>query len=267
MTPALAIGLSVRSRSARAHDRLDAAFFANDSMVATEQIALLEASGVPVTTIGTLGSARMPPRTALARATSREASLPYLRPYDVFDYLPTAADRVSIDRNFNIDSFRIEPGTILQTRSGRNLGPCTIADAELAKFALSDDMIRIVVDDEAARLLLLAYLKTAMGQALLRRGRSGSVIDHLTVTDVEAVPVPIFPEDLAASVVRSMQDAITSRERGRAMLGAVLAEMEERLPSSQESGWTWWSKRAAKCRDRLDAAHHSPAVANDREQV
>jgi hypothetical protein len=128
-------------------------------------------------------------------------------------------------------------------------------------------MIRIVVDDEAARLLLLAYLKTAMGQALLRRGRSGSVIDHLTVADVEAVPVPIFPEDLAASVVRSMQDAITSRERGRAMLGAVLAEMEERLPSSQESGWTWWSKRAAKCRDRLDAAHHSPAVANDREQV
>lgn len=267
MKTAVLFGRSVRSRSARAYERLDASFFANNSVVASEQIALLEASGVAVRTIGAIGSAAMPPRSALVRAAPREDSLPYLRPYDVFDYLPTPADFVSLARNPNITAFQIAPGTILQTRSGRNLGPCTIADSELARFALSDDMIRIVVDDEANRFLLLTYLKTSLGKALLKRGRSGSVIDHLTVADVEAVPVPDFPPHLAESVVALMREAITLRERGRVALSHALLQLQEQLPYAAANGWGWWSMRAQDTLGRLDAAHHSPAVAASREQV
>ncbi|SEB45801.1 hypothetical protein SAMN04489727_1911 [Amycolatopsis tolypomycina] len=217
--------------------------------------------------IGAIGSASMPPRTALARAAPQESSLPYLRPYDVFDYLPTAADHVSVPRNANVDTFQITAGDILQTRSGRNLGPCTIADNELAKFALSDDMIRIKVDDKNERLLLLAYLKTSLGQALIRRGRSGSVIDHLTVPDVEAVPVPVFPKEVVHTVSGLVGKAIECRERGRSLLNELLRRLMDQYPHSESQRWTWWSMQARDLGERLDSGHHHPVVAHGRRQL
>ncbi|RDH74419.1 hypothetical protein DVS77_31810 [Mycolicibacterium moriokaense] len=149
---------------------------------------------------------------------------------------------------------------ILQTRSGRNLGPCTLADDELAKFALSDDMVRIKIENEEERYLVFAFLKTTLGQRLIKRGRSGSVIDHLAVPDVEAVPVPVFPERVTAQVSGLIRDAIERRQRGRTVLGSLISDVNRETPSDEGRAWTWWENKATQCRDRLDAGHHHPAV-------
>lgn len=260
---------TVRSRSISLYDRLDAAFFANHATSASEHISVLRESGLAVEPIGSLAKVWMPPRTALVRATARESSLPYLRPYDVFDYLPRAADAVSVSRNKDIHAFQIKPGMILQTRSGRNLGPCTLADAVLANFAASDDMVRIEVNDTARRYYLFAYLQTKMGQALLRRGRSGSVIDHLTVADVSAVPVPFVKDDAIISTVATrMRDAIAAREQGRQELEAAMESLGRAFPATHtESSWSSWTVRAAEVGQRLDAAFYAPSVLAAREQL
>lgn len=66
--------------------------------------------------------------------------MPYLRPYDVFEYLPPEADRLSVTRTARLEDYLIQEGDILQTCSGRNLGPVTIADSYLTQSALSHDM-------------------------------------------------------------------------------------------------------------------------------
>lgn len=258
---------TVQSKSIQIYDRLDANFYSNASVGASEQIEHLSKRGVKMTTIGAMGSVSMPARTALARAESLEDSLPYLRPYDVFDYIPTAADHVSVPRNKKIDSFRIKTGSILQTRSGRNLGPCTLADDVLAQFALSDDMIRIHVEEERDRLVLLAFLKTSLGQALIRRGRSGSVIDHLTVSDVEAVPVPVFPVEVSDAIGSIVGDSVLLRQQGRTALKAALKEVENLYPISECTTWTHWSMQAQVCEDRLDAGYYHPMVRNGKQQL
>lgn len=268
------ITTTVRSRSAVANDRLDAYFFIAPGAAASQRMAVFEAAGgIPGSDIaqrvGDVAKIWDPPRFARAYAAPAEPGQPYLRPYDVFDYLPDAADRLSLGRNMDVKRLIPAPGTLLQTCSGRNLGPVAITDSDLAGFALSHDMIRIEVDDEGARLYLLAYLKTPTGQALLRRGKSGSVIDHVTTADVAAVPLPVLPADVRSNVIAQMRSAVSAAASARRRLRAVQAEQQSRWPvpppaPERRGGWTF---SAADLRDRVDAAFYEPRVRAAREQV
>lgn len=263
---------SVRSRSPLAARRLDARYFCTAGVQATERIAVVAASGVPMRRLGGEGGMACftgPSRFSRARAASAEDSVPYLRPYDVFDYLPRPSDHLSRARTPGIESYRPRRGIILQTCSGRNLGPSVMADSYLTKFVVSDDMIRIDIDtwDDAA--FVLAFLNSPTGQALVRQGKTGSVIDHLSVAHVSEIAVPWFENPLRTTVARRMSDAVTKRERARLDLDTVQSAYNARLPAIDRphrprQGWTL----RCDCRQtRLDAAFHNPVVSQVRTDL
>ena len=210
-----------------------------------------------------------PPRFARAWAAPAEQGIPYLRPYDVFDFLPTAADRLSIGRNQNVEALQPRPGTLLQTCSGRNLGPCTYADEHIAQFALSHDMIRVEVPDIRMRAYALVFLKTPTGQALLRRGKSGSVIDHLTTSDVSALPIPLLPAEILSTIVDQAEQSVAASAEARRRLAALLTAQERALPMPAPSAHLrdGWTLPASSVRDRLDAAYYDPLIATVAAQV
>ena len=83
--------------------------------------------------IGDIGEPTQPSRFKRVYATSHEERVPYLRPYDIFDYLPGPADFLSKERSDNLEGLAVEPGTILQTCSGRNLARrCSLTNTSLA---------------------------------------------------------------------------------------------------------------------------------------
>jgi hypothetical protein len=258
---------TIRSRSVLAYERLDAHFFTSPGVAAAEKVAFAEAAGVAVRRVTDLGSAWDPARFARVWATTSEAAVPYLRPYDVFDVLPTAADHLSVDRTRGLERLRLQPGMILQTCSGRNLGPCTYVDDHLAQFALSHDMIRLEVGDDSLRHYLLTFLKTPTGQALLRRGKSGSVIDHLTVADIADVPVPLIGDPDRSAIVELSSQATALLARARAGMVQALKDVASGLPAPvpPASGARSWTVTSRTVGDRLDAAHHDPLVANARQ--
>lgn len=260
---------TIRARSVLVNDRLDAYFFTAPGVAASERLAMLEATGMETVRLGDVARVWDPPRFARAWAAPAEPGIPYLRPYDVFDYLPTASDQLSVDRNSGVENLRPSPGSLLQTCSGRNLGPCTYADEYIAQFALSHDMIRIEISDLAMRAYVLAFLKTPTGQALLRRGKSGSVIDHLTTADVAAIPIPLLPAGTRRRIVDRAERSVAAAAAARTRLAALLAAQEESLPLPTrgvrlQDGWTL---RADSVRDRLDAAYYDPLVSAARSQV
>lgn len=217
-----------------------------------------------------------PPRFARAYAAPAEPGVPYLRPYDVFDYLPDASDRLATLRNRDIDRLIIAEGDLLQTCSGRNLGPITIADETLAGLALSHDMIRISSRDSVTRAFLLVYLKSRYGQALLRRGRSGSVIDHITVPDVASLPIAIPDSSTFDEIVTRAEASVEQAAIARKVLRRLLAKYarDEALSSPQTARdgqltsatsdsnprGTSWTVRTPALPDRLDAGYHAPQV-------
>jgi hypothetical protein len=256
---------STRPRSVLANDRLDARYFTSDAVSAQETISLLEASGLvvrPISGPAGLGTTWAPKRFKREWASSREESMPYLRPYDVFEYVPEPAGRLSMARSGNLSQLLVRPGVILQSCSGRNLGPSVMVDGTLSGFALSHDLVRIWIEDKTVRHFVLAYLNSPTGQLLMRRGRSGSVIDHLTEKDVAQTRVPLLAAGQMKDISRLVARSLRALERSRSDLIELRAEMDRRYPLDErptalKAGWTL-SRFAI--RDRLDVAWNDPFV-------
>ena len=253
----------VRSGALLERSRFDAKYFASPAV--RIKVVLGKAPEVELRAVDEYAVVAAPSRFKRAYAAPGEDYISYLRPYDVFEFLPPEADRLSLTRTEHLDTYRIQAGDLLQTCSGRNLGPLTIADSYLARFALSHDMIRVTIEDEIDRFYTLAVLQSATGQALLRGDLSGSVIDHITPDQVRAVQIP-FIKTIRDEVARLMREAVETRETARSVLRTVVENINAKYPVEPakplRDGWTL---RANQFGTRLDAAFHSEHVAGVRE--
>lgn len=255
----------VRSAAVIESDRLDARYFAAPAV--RIKVVLANAPEVDLRAISEYAKVRAPARFKRAYAAPGEEFIPYLRPYDVFEFLPPEADRLSIKRTENLDEYRIQAGDLLQTCSGRNLGPLTIADDYLARFALSHDMIRMTIEDEADRYYTLAVLQSPTGQALLRGDLNGSVIDHITRGQVANAQIP-FIDPIRDEVASLMHTAVELRENARTTLRSVVENINERYPSEPAKPFhEGWTVKASNLGSRLDAAFHAQHIAAIRDRL
>ena len=254
------------------HARLDSRYFLSPGIKAAEHVARAKARGVPCVPLGGKdGIARIwqPTRFSKTEASPREDQIGYLRPYDVFEYLPRAADFVSLKRSGDIERCKLRRGMLVQSCSGRNLGPAVFVDDYLAKFVIGSDMVRIEIDDHDLRCYVLAYLQSETGQQLLTQGKTGSVIDHLSRTHIANVEIPLFEHGVRAAITHKMSEAIRLREEARLTLDEALIQYEQSLPKTkrakpEKEGWTI---RAKQLTGRLDAASYDPFVASTRKRL
>lgn len=204
----------------------------------------------------------MPGRLKHVYAVPGEEAVPYLRPSDTLNFLPRAADDLSAWRTDDIDSYRLKRGMILVTRSGRNLGPVIYTDAFLERFVLSDDMVRVEIVDDTLRFYVLGLLGSHTGQQLLRKDKSGSVIDHITVDHVASLDVPMLPDAMVAEIAQCMRQAMQLREAARLGLATEQQSYEAALPAIPSASATasGWSITARELTGRIDAAPYMPAV-------
>ena len=242
--------------------RLDAHYFLSPGVKASETLEEARLNGTETVPLGEMGSVWAPSIFKRVYAAPGEDSVPYLRPYDVFDYLPTDNSQLSSSRTKKLDQYRLSRGTILQTCSGRNLGPLAIVDSYTEQFVLSHDMIRIDIKDEEIRHFVIAYLKSPTGQQLLRRDKSGSVIDHITTDHVSALDVPQLPSDVRSQAARAVGRAFHLREQARTALQTAREGYEASLPSPsrEQAAWRGWTRTRKTLGDRLDAAFYDPLV-------
>lgn len=91
--------------------------------------------------------------------------------------------------------FAVREGWLLTTRSG-TLGDTVYVLPVLDKYAVSEDAIRIVLDDNAeiSNQYLFAFLKSNLGRNSLLSGSYGSVILHLNESYIGDIKVPVFRE-------------------------------------------------------------------------
>jgi hypothetical protein len=263
---------NTRSTFIEGQRRLDARYFLSPGRRASEELALARAQGLRFISLGgKQGAAKIwqPTRFKLAYAAPREEHFPYLRPYDVFEYLPRAADYVSSKRNPEIQTCRPKNGAILQTCSGRNLGPAVITDTYLERFAVGSDMLRIEIDDKVLRLYVLAYLQTRIAQALLTQGKTGSVIDHLSPDHIGALEIPLFENGIQQAVAAKMELSTKLREEARLGLAAALNQYEDTLPRPDRRAplKSGWSLALSDVTGRLDAASYDPLAATVRDEL
>lgn len=255
--------LTVASDELASLGRLDAYFHLSEGRRLTRHVGGNELSHSRLGSAeGISASIWAPARFKRVYAVAGEKELPYLRPSDVLNYVPRAADTLSTTRSKDIDSYRLRPGMLLVTCSGRNLGPTVYVDSFMAQFVLSHDMIRVEIEDETLRFYVLGLLGTRPGQQLLRKDKSGSVIDHITVDHVASLDVPMLPDSTVADVANRMREAVQLREAARLDLAAHQQSYEAALPAIPSASPTarGWSIAARELIGRIDAAPYTPAV-------
>ncbi len=126
-----------------------------------------------------------------------ENTVEYLTPTSIFMHGKGMKlldlSRCTESRRREILHHQAKDGEILITRSG-TLGRLTIVGRTLAGKILSDDLIRVWIENVQYRALVFAFLKSPAGQDQLLRNEYGTVQQHLEPSHVADVQLPL-PED------------------------------------------------------------------------
>jgi len=125
------------------------------------------------------------------------------------------------------------------------------------------------VIDEDWRYYLLGYLKSTVGQDLLKWGKTGSVVDHMSPDHLAGQDIPILNNSIRTKIIELVRDSFTLKEQARTMINDLLLDYENKLPpinrnSPLNDGWTYKAKNIS---DRLDAAFYDPLVNEIREAL
>lgn len=254
------------------HRRLDSKYFLSDGVRATLHLESAQKQGLRLEILGGergIAKCWKPNTCKIIHAVKGEDKVPYIQPYDIFKYLPVAASWLSRSKIKNLAAYEIKPEMILQTASGRNLGPLASADSYISKFIIGSDMIRIEIEDEVERYYVLTYLKSKIGQDLLKQNKTGSVIDHLSPAQLESKLVPRFGNNDEQKISRKMKKAVAIREKARETIESIFVSYENQLPPiprdvALKEGWT---VRAKNLHGRLDAAPHNPVLQKIRQEL
>jgi hypothetical protein len=246
--------------------RLDSAFYRGAFADASLR---LQRVGLPIKKIGELAGAYVPGRLKLVTSASSAAGAPYLRAHDAFEIRPRTGRYVSRQRTKNYDELLLKEGMILTPSSGRNLGPVAYVGNYLTKYAMTDIM-RIVPNSLDEGFYLLAYLLTSTAQLLIKRGRSGTTVDHLSPTDVLGMDIPWITDSRARkAIIEDMRRAEEMIDEGRFGLDDAANELHRLAGLSatppegsylSHSCGDAFSLSSREVGTRLDAASHDPTV-------
>jgi type I restriction enzyme M protein len=120
-------------------------------------------------------------------------------------------------------------GEILITRSG-TIGRVTVAGRTLVGKILSDDLIRVWIEDIGLRALVFAFLRSPDGQNQMIRNEYGTVQQHLEPPHVADIQMPL-PDDKKKlkELFDSVQAALEAHEHAMEMSARADAQIIEML--------------------------------------
>lgn len=222
----------------------------------------LTGSGLDLVTVRELAQAFVPKRAKLTTVSHPSAGAPYLKAHEAFDIRPESQRYLVESRTPGYEEYLLEEGMILTPSSGRNLGPIAYVDRHLAQFAMTN-IIRIQPHKRADGLYLLAYLLTPTAQALIRRGKTGTTVDHLSAEDVLRLPVAWGEVAYRKGVVARMSRAVRLRANAIEALDDAEQEFHQRagltLPFNTGTS-KMFNITADRLTGRIDAAYYDPEV-------
>ncbi len=128
--------------------------------------------------------------TRFARIYQHDLTYPFITPKQIEDLKPEPKGYLSNLCDTDVEKLMPSCGELLVTRSG-SVGRCVYVNKTLEEYAVSDDVIRLVLLHDKYSGYVYAFLRTKVGQALMTTNQYGAVIKHIEPKHLENVPIPI----------------------------------------------------------------------------
>ena len=258
----------------KASSVLDARYYNNTAVKAR---VLLEEGEFDKATLGFLvNSITYPTRFKRIYTRSKEYGVPFLQASMLLHFRPSSQAYL-LKRQVELKECIVPEHWLLITRSG-SVGRCVIVGKHLARFAITDDVIRVEPGDVPIG-YLYAFFMSWSGQALLTKNQYGAVIKHLEPHQISGIPIPLLPDVEVNKISDGILRAYALREEANELLDDATnvfyknlgipvfdESLVEYLPppeSHNDTKSTALTLRAFKIQsaalnDRFDASYHIP---------
>jgi len=197
-------------------------------------------------------------------------AIPFYMPSQLNEIYPKPNKYISLLTDINIEELKPKINQILLTRSG-TIGNCCYVSRTLAGKVFSDDVIRINCTKEYNAGYIYAFLKTKIGQLLIKTNNYGSVISHIEPKHLENILIPNPPDILKQEIHKLIVTSYALRDESNDLIDEAekLLVEELKLPPIEEFKPKYFDKTSeirnfevslSKLNGRIDASYHVPIV-------
>ena len=249
-------------------NRLEASVFDIEGKHARE---VLKQCKWPLTTVaGEKGLAEAAYPTRFKRILIEKSDFPLILPSQILELNPKPKGYLSPICETDFEILKVKKGQILITRSG-TIGNCSLVGETLAGKTMSDDIIRITPKKEMDTGFLYAFLRSKIGNALVRTNQYGAVVKHIEPEHLEDIPIPNPPDTLKKKIHDLIIKSYDLRDESNALLDKAEAMLYEALDLppldklkpryfDSSSGPRNYSVKLSKLGGRVDGSYHIPLV-------
>lgn len=170
--------------------------------------------------------------------------------------------------NEKVDSLRVKKNTVLISRSG-TIGNLTIVNDTLSKLLVSEHAIRLECKEYPG--YVYAFLKTNVGQAIIKSKMYGAVIQQIEPEHLADIPVPNPPEIIKLRINDLVMQSFKLRDESNKLIEQAKKMLvdELKLPPIHEfkkamyantSQLNTFSVKMSEMSMRADASYHVPVA-------
>lgn len=197
-------------------------------------------------------------------------SIPFYLPSQLNEIYPKPNKYISRITDTNIEELKPKVNSILLTRSG-TIGNCSYVSKTLSNKVFSDDVIRISFNNYYDCGYIYAFLKTNIGQLLIKTNNYGSVISHIEPKHLENIEIPNPPEILKKEIHNLIVKSYDLRDESNDLIDEAekLLIQELKLPPIEDFKPKYYNQNSeirnfevslSKLNNRFDASYHVPIV-------
>lgn len=254
-------------------NRLEASVFKVEAKHAREELQNCKYGNTLTKLCGTnsfTNEAFYPGRFKRIYLDKNEEAIPFFLPSQLNEIYPKPNKWISNLTDTNFEQLKPHSNTILLTRSG-TIGNCTYVSKTLTGKIFSDDVIRIHMTNEYDSGYIYAFLKTNIGQLLIKTNNYGSVISHIEPKHLENILIPNPPEILKKEIHNLVVKSYDLRDESNDLIDEAekmlieelkLPPIEDFKPKyfDNEKGIRNFEVSLSKLNNRFDGSYHIPLV-------
>lgn len=210
--------------------RMEAIFYGSDGYQAVES---MHHAGFTQNVLGDLALVTWPGIFARRFVKDKKHGVPFLTTSKMMEARPVPNYFLSKLNTKNIDSYLVKKGTILISRSG-TIGNIVLVNENIDSWVVTEDAIRVIVKNEKDLGPVYCYLQSSLGQFLLQRSQTGSVVRHIYEADVSNLPIPKFPLRLREELTKRIKEVSKLRVEANRLLDQAERMLYQQLSFSEE---------------------------------
>jgi len=210
---AVARSLIPASRLAAAQFRLDAPAFISQEQLSTFMLGI--SNSQPLSELADVFTVYIQ-SPILAYVQPFEQSRPYLTTSELAEYQTGARSHVSLVADPRLIGWEVKECNIVVSRSGR-VGEAYWVDRKL-DGVLVGDSFRVVPKNGENPIIIYAVHASDMARNYLSGSAYGSVVDHASLDQLRAFPIPSLPRHKKNEIASRIRDAIAARDKAYSLL-------------------------------------------------